>query len=88
MPGIGKLTTAKYDTLSKIGSVEIPTMVLHGDQDDIAPFEMGKELHEAAAGPKRFYAISGAGHNDTSHVGGEPYYTALSAFIDEFAGGD
>ena len=88
LPGIGKLTATKYDTLSKIGRVEIPTMVLHGDRDEIASFEMGRQLYEAANDPKRFYTIPGAGHNETYEVGDALYYDALAGFIDEFAGGD
>ena len=47
-------------------------MVLHGDSDEIVPFSMSGELFDAVKGPKRFYAIEGAGHNDTYHVGGPP----------------
>jgi fermentation-respiration switch protein FrsA (DUF1100 family) len=57
-------------------------MIIHGDRDEIVPFEMGRELFEAANHPKRFYAIEGAGHNDTYLVGGEPYFEAIERFVD------
>ena len=63
------LVQSRFDSLSKIGRIESPVMVLHGDRDDIVPIEMGKELFDAANEPKRFYAIQGAGHNDTHHCG-------------------
>lgn len=83
LPGIQILVTTKYDTLSKIARVSTPVMILHGDRDDIVPFSMGEELFEAASAPKRFYAIRGAGHNDTYLVGGGAYFEAMGAFIED-----
>lgn len=77
------LVEARYDSISKIGDVSAPVMVLHGDRDEIVPFELGQELFEAATEPKTFYRIRGAGHNDTHQVGEEPYYQALRDFVDE-----
>ena len=86
LPGLQFLVTTKYDTLDKIAKVDVPVMVLHGDRDEIVPFSMSRELFDAAKGPKRFYTIEGAGHNDTYHVGGPPYFKALQDFVDEVTG--
>ena len=86
LPGLQLLVTTKYDTLDKIAKVDVPVMVLHGDRDEIVPFSMSRELYDAAKGPKRFYTIEGAGHNDTYHVGGPPYFEALREFIGEVIG--
>ena len=86
LPGLQLLVTTKYDTLSKIVRVDAPVMVLHGDRDEIVPFSMSRELFDAAKRPKRFYTIAGAGHNDTYHVGGPPYFEALRQFVDEVIG--
>ena len=72
---------ARYDSISKIGNVTAPIMVLHGDGDEIVPFEFGERLFEAATEPKVLYRIRGAGHNDTYDVGGEPYFSALREFV-------
>jgi fermentation-respiration switch protein FrsA (DUF1100 family) len=77
------MVTARYDSLSKIKSVRSPVMVLHGDRDDTVPMENGRELFDAANEPKRFYAIRGAGHNDTYLVGGDAYFDALRRFIED-----
>ena len=78
---VGAVLRSKYDSLAKIKDVRSPLMVLHGDRDEIAPFELGRELFEAANEPRRFYTIAGAGHNDTYLVGGEAYFEALESFI-------
>lgn len=88
LPGIGSFVRTRYDTLSKVGSIGAPVMVLHGDRDDIAPFDMGVAVFDAASSPKRFYRIEGAGHNDTFAVGGAPYYRALGEFLDSLPEGD
>ena len=77
------LIDARYDSLSKIGSALSPVMVMHGDRDDIVPFEMAEKLYAAAPEPKRFYPIPGASHNDTYVAGGEAYFGALREFISE-----
>jgi hypothetical protein len=41
---------------------------------------MGRELFAAAKTPKFFYALDGAGHNDTYLVGGTSYFDALELF--------
>ena len=83
LPGLGLLVGDMYDTLDKAARIHAPVMVLHGDSDEIVPFEMGREVFEAAPEPKRFYAIRGAGHNDTYAVGGTSYLDALGSFLAE-----
>ena len=86
LPGIGLLARTRYDTLAKIKDVSAPVMVLHGDRDDTAPFDMGQEVFDAASAPKRFYAIEGASHNDTYVVGGDSYFEALAGFLSDPTG--
>ena len=71
----------KYDSLSKINRINVPLLVLHGNYDEVVPYQLGKELFEAANEPKQFYTIENAGHNDTYIVGGEGYLAALEKFI-------
>jgi fermentation-respiration switch protein FrsA (DUF1100 family) len=78
---VGVLISTKYDSLSKIGEIHAPLLILHGDRDEVVPYAQGRRLFEAANDPKRFYTISGAHHNDTYMMGGEGYYTALRDFL-------
>jgi fermentation-respiration switch protein FrsA (DUF1100 family) len=71
----------KYDSYSKIKRVKAPLLVLHGDHDDVVPFESGYTLYKAANEPKKFCTIAGAMHNDTYIVGGEAYFAAIDEFI-------
>jgi fermentation-respiration switch protein FrsA (DUF1100 family) len=78
---IGRLLRTRYDSLGKIAQIAVPLLILHGDRDDVVPFEHGQRLFAAAAEPKTFYTIPGAGHNDTYLVGGEAYWQAWEDFL-------
>jgi len=52
-------------TLAKCRNVECPAFVVHGDMDEIVPFNQGLKCFEALASPgKALERCNGAGHND------------------------
>jgi fermentation-respiration switch protein FrsA (DUF1100 family) len=75
-----------YDNLEKIARVSSPLLVIHGSVDRIVPQKFGRELFEAAASPKRWVEIEGAGHNDLPYVDKKLYWRAWEEFLDEYAG--
>lgn len=84
---IGPLLRTRYDVAGKIAKVRAPLLVLHGDRDEVVPYEQGKRVFEAAPKPKEFYTIRDAHHNDTYIAGGEAYFKAWKNFIDRAASG-
>ena len=80
---VSLLLRTKYDSLSKIGDIKVPVLIMHGDKDELVPIEHGRELYEAANEPKEFYTIPGAGHNDTHIVGGEEYFDVIRNFVNK-----
>ncbi len=80
---LGWAIRSKLDAIGKVPQIKLPKLVLHGDRDEIVPFDLGRKLYDAAADPKSFYTIEGAGHNDTYIMGGPGYYQALDGFISE-----
>lgn len=57
------LVLDRFDTLSRAAKISVPTLILHGDRDEVVPVEMGREL--AAAFPAaRLVERPGRGHND------------------------
>jgi uncharacterized protein len=77
---ISPLLPANYNNLEKVSRLNVPVLVVHGDQDEIVPFSMGERLFAAAAQPKYFLPLTGAGHNDTYVTGGKQYMDALERF--------
>ncbi len=81
-----QMLESRFDALSRIPDVHSPVLVLHGDRDDLVPFEHGRKLFDAGNDPKSFYLIEGASHNDTHLVGGKRYFDALRTFIEDPVG--
>lgn len=71
----------KFDSGRKIKNIDCKKLFIHGNRDTIVPFELGKKLFDAAPGPKTFYEIEGADHNDTYVVGGSRYFEVINDFI-------
>ncbi len=51
----------EFDSLALMPSIS-NVMIIHGIEDDWVPVEQAKQLHDAAAEPKRLYLIEGAQH--------------------------
>ena len=76
----------RYASIDKIAQVTMPLLVLHGDRDDIVPFGQGERLFQAANEPKRFFTISGAGHNDILLRADNAYHLEVAQFIAQVVG--
>jgi fermentation-respiration switch protein FrsA (DUF1100 family) len=79
---LARMVPQRFDNLSKISRVRCPVLFIHGDRDEIVPFEHSKTLFAAAPAPKAHYRIAGATHNDTYVVGGEEYFEKIREFVD------
>ena len=75
----------RFESSEKIGQVRSPLLFFHGDRDEVIPFELGRRLFERAPEPKTFEVIPGAGHNDTTQVGGNRYFARIARFLDDVA---
>ncbi len=52
----------RFDTISKIRTLKLPILIMHGKKDDIVPFFMGKELFEEANNPKHSFFTDNDDH--------------------------
>ncbi len=75
------LLGAEFMLIDRLPHLSLPKLIIHGDQDDIIPLELGRQVFEAARPPKFFYAIPGADHNNTYQVGGAAYFRRLAEFV-------
>lgn len=72
-----ELPTARF-----IRDVRAPTLVLHGDADTVIPFQLGRELYEGIAGPKRFVRLPGIDHNVVLRPDDEAYWGPIREWIE------
>jgi len=81
-----------FDNLSKITHIKSPLLVIHGTDDEILSFSMGKDIYDQAPVEKQLVIIDGGGHNNLSQMDPEKYWGSISEFIRKAAnfkgGGD
>lgn len=73
--------TQRFDSLAKVRSLQVPLLVIHGQNDELVPFQMGRALYDASPGPKVFMVIPGGEHNNTADVGGALYWRGIRDFV-------
>jgi len=54
----------RYDTMRHLRDVKAPLLVVHGEEDEVIPVDMGRAVYAAANGPKELVTFPGAGHSD------------------------
>ncbi|MFW6456765.1 MAG: alpha/beta hydrolase [Planctomycetota bacterium] len=81
----GPFVRSDFGNADRIGQLTKPVLIIHGDNDEIVPFEQGRVVFEAATGDREFYRIDGAGHNNLYKVGGEPYLERITEFCHRVA---
>jgi hypothetical protein len=52
-----------FESSAVAAAIKQPTLAVHGTDDEVIPFELGKQLAAQIAGA-RFVEVKGAGHND------------------------
>jgi len=80
LPGLGPMLVQSYDSVSKIRWNVRPKLFIQGDQDEIVPLHLGQRLFSAAQGPKSFWVVEGARHNDILEKAGGEYQQRLRSF--------
>jgi uncharacterized protein len=69
----------KYDSLSRMGSINTPLLVLHGTQDRTIPYREGSTLFNAAKKPKQMVSFAGYDHHNLSDA--PDFYPQVIHFI-------
>jgi uncharacterized protein len=55
---VSYLILDKYNSAEKVQNIKSPILVIHGKNDDLVPFEMGKKIIELAKTPKEILETS------------------------------
>ncbi len=61
---VRSLVRDRFDSLSRIQSIQVPLFVIHGERDRVVGVEFGRRLFAAANEPKEGMFIPAAGHID------------------------
>jgi uncharacterized protein len=76
------LVTQRFDSITKIKSLQAPILILHGAGDRTIPPLMANELYAVAPEPKYLAIFPEAGHNNLPELDLQQYLLTLQEFIE------
>ena len=79
-----RMVVDRFDSLSRIGKVKAPILILHGEHDRVVPIRYGRALLDAAPEPKEGWFAPEAGHENLARYGS---LDAVITFIERRLGG-
>jgi fermentation-respiration switch protein FrsA (DUF1100 family) len=92
---IKKLATEKYpylfpslyldydfNSINKINQVKSPILVIHGKQDELIPFDHGKQIYDAYKGVKMILPIEAGHHNNLTEF--PEFSQGILLFLSQF----
>lgn len=75
--------TDEFGNAEKIARINVPLLVIHGQEDQLIPLSEGEELYRLApVTDKKLVTIPHAGHNDLMIVGMTQYFGAIKTFVE------
>ena len=77
------LTNYAYDTRHYLKEVNVPVLVIHSVDDEMIPFQHGKNLYDSIPGPKAFSEIRGS-HNRGFIDSMAVYESSINDFINRY----
>ena len=75
------LTTLEFDSMSRIGRIDAPILMLHGDADRTVPIVLGRRLRDAAPAGTRWVEFPGGSHSRLQDNAPEKYRQTFRELI-------
>ena len=70
-----------WNSLESIKKITVPSLISHGDKDEVISVKHSHKLYEAANKPKKLIILKGAMHNDLSSFFNEEYFSTLKEML-------
>ncbi|MBD2179013.1 alpha/beta fold hydrolase [Pseudanabaena sp. FACHB-1998] len=78
---IDALIHQRFDSLSKVRSIKVPVLYIHGTADELIPPTMGQRLYEATPTRKQIVLIPNGGHNNNASTNEPLYLNSIRSFF-------
>jgi len=69
----------RFDTASKANAIRVPTLIIHGDADEVVPFSMGTRIAKLIVG-STIVRVKAGRHGDLFAHGGKLLLDRISSF--------
>ncbi len=70
--------------ISHVADCDVPILFVHGENDEVVPFEMAEELYECCASEKDSLFVKDAGHVEAMFKAPRAYTKKLDEFIEKY----
>jgi uncharacterized protein len=77
---IDLLLHQKFDSISKVRSLTMPVLYMHGTADSVIPSSMSQQLFDATTSSKKIVLIPNGGHSNNATVNRSLYFSAVQNF--------
>jgi uncharacterized protein len=77
------LLTQRFDSFSKVPSLKMPVLFIHGQADRTIPYEMSEKNYAVAPQPKQLLLIPDGDHDNDAIMGGKLYLDGFKNFTDK-----
>ena len=78
---IDALIHQRFDSLSKVRSLKVPVLYIHGTADDFIPPAMSQKLYEETPSRKQIVLIPNGGHNNNASTNEPLYLNSIRSFF-------
>lgn len=75
------LLTQKFNSKSKVHSLKMPILLIHGTLDDVVPAYMSQVLFDIIMGSKQLFLVPDADHDNVATVAGKDYQQKIREFL-------
>jgi hypothetical protein len=79
---ISGLSLKKASPIRHIDKLNVPILLIHGQEDDFVPAYMAYRLYEQASGDKQLFLVPGAGHAKARFFNPDLYYRQISLWLE------
>jgi pimeloyl-ACP methyl ester carboxylesterase len=76
------ITRQNFDSFDKIGKVDAPILMMHGEKDNTVPVALGRKLRDAARPGVRWVEVPGGSHSQLHREAPETYQAAVKGVIE------
>jgi len=70
-----------FNNIDKILNIRAPLLIIHGTNDEVIPYQLGKDVFERATVEKQLITIEGGRHNNLHEDFADEYWLPIFRFI-------